>query len=135
MLTRVLGKISASKCLYRLTGRRELGRSAGQQTHMFSHAGITFLDIKPIPRTKTTLHQETKRRKNPARSHLYLLKPQKMISLNQFKKPKPLGSESNKKNLEKSKKNETITERMPSERSGDSSQCSGKEIHCPLSPK
>lgn len=34
--------------MYRLTGRRELGRSAGQQTHMLSHDGNSFDPMKPI---------------------------------------------------------------------------------------
>jgi len=48
ILTMVLGKISAKSFLYLLTGLRELGLSAGQQTHMFPQAGKIFLEMKPI---------------------------------------------------------------------------------------
>jgi hypothetical protein len=48
LLTGVLGNISASSFLYRLTGRRELGRSAGQHTHMLSHDGRSFAGRNPM---------------------------------------------------------------------------------------
>lgn len=47
-LTRVLGKISASNFLYRLTGFRELDLRLGQHTHMLPHAGNIFLEMIPI---------------------------------------------------------------------------------------
>lgn len=125
MLTRVLGKIPESNFLYRLTGRRELGRRAGQQTHIFSHAGRIFLDTKPIPRTKTTLNQELKRPKKPPRSDLYLLFQEAEATRKRKQQEKP----------GKIQENETIRERKPSERSRDGSQCSGKEIHSSPPPK
>lgn len=42
VLTGDLGKISASNFLYLLTGCRDRDLKAGQQTHMFPHAGNIF---------------------------------------------------------------------------------------------
>lgn len=69
VLTGVLGNISASSFLYRLTGRRELGRSAGQHTHMLSHDGRGFAGRNPIFRDGpdlTALRSVASRRQDTA---------------------------------------------------------------------
>lgn len=79
-----LGNISASSFLYRLTGWRDLDLKAGQQTHMFPHAGKIFREMTPI-----SCNSKNQSKMWPNSEQTKLKYPNKKPKINQQKNKSP----------------------------------------------